>query len=328
MAKAKPNITGLYANLYDEYQAGRETGRGLFGTGLQSLQQAADLFAPGGAFEKSAMEQYETGKRKALSSGMQNLISSGLAKTSTPAALERGYEQEVGTPFRTAVAAEGQGRLASALQNIANYGLQYQNLYPSAGTLSYLATGGFGALSSEDARQQALTASQPSVTERLAALRGGGGFSAGSSPFGGAGSWFGGGGSSGKQTSGSGGQRTLTTYGPQSGAESTSAPAEMMMGADPGWNASYWAGRVPSTTEALASGGMMSDVYERSLGMSPGSSGTTVPITVQHYTKRGTGDTKTIQVPQDALGGGPGGFVNTAMYQQYIPSGYEIYNKG
>lgn len=71
---------------YDQARAGREQ---RYNTGLQLMQDVLPMYAPGGAFDQAAMANFEQGKTGAMSSGMQNLISSGLSKTSNPAALEQ-----------------------------------------------------------------------------------------------------------------------------------------------------------------------------------------------------------------------------------------------
>lgn len=153
------NPSALQDKLAADYEQARLAKQKRYEAGVGLFKQAADLYKPGGAFEQAAMQQYETGKRAALSGGMQNLISSGLAKGSNLGAMERGYEAEVGTPFRTQVAAEGQGRLAQAYQNLAGYMSGFQDIHPTAGTLAHLATGGFGALGGLAAQSAAQTAS-------------------------------------------------------------------------------------------------------------------------------------------------------------------------
>lgn len=156
-ASLQDKLTADYEQTRLDRQQRYQQGMGLFG-------QIADLYKPGGAFEQAAMQQYALGKQQTLTSGMQNLISSGLAKGSNLGAMERGYEASVGTPFRIGVAAEGQGRLASAYQNMAGYMANFPDVYPTAGTLAHLATGGFGALSNQAAQASAQTSANYQAT--------------------------------------------------------------------------------------------------------------------------------------------------------------------
>jgi len=217
-----PNITGILDKLFAEYQAGKAKSEALFAQGESGLKDVVSMFQPGGAFEQSAMRSYELGKSDYMGNTMQGLMGAGLAKTSLPGQISAGYEERVGTPYRIGVAAEGSGRLASAMKDVAQYGLGYQNLYPNAGTLSYLATGGFGAISGAEA-QKAQLAAQVAANQQPVSqpYSGGGSGSYGPSPFEGL---LGGGGST---TGGGGGS---TTY---------NAPnisfSDMLSGASPSW---------------------------------------------------------------------------------------------
>jgi len=192
---SKSGMSDLLSRLIGDYEESRAMRRERFGEGMKLLEGAAELYKPGGAFEQAAMQTYESGKRRALSGGMQGLISSGLAKGSTPAAMERGYETTVGTPYRIGVAAEGQGRLAQAMGNMAGYLGGFQDLTPTPGTLAHLSTGGFGALTGADATalQAGATAAGQTAANRAAStdyglsgslLGGGGGRLGTGTPFG------------------------------------------------------------------------------------------------------------------------------------------------
>jgi len=135
----RTDIAGLLQQLTGEreqkYQAGLET-----------LQRVADLMA-GPEFDKYAQSMYETAKKETVGAGMQNLISSGLMGTERAMQPGMQFEREVGTPFRLGLAEQKAGRIAGALGRVADY---MQAGTPDAGTLSYLATGGFGALSPQE----------------------------------------------------------------------------------------------------------------------------------------------------------------------------------
>lgn len=73
--KRYKEITGIWDNIISQYQ-------------------------PGGSFGQGALAMYEQGKKGAMATGMQSLVSSGLSNTTVAAGLPIKYEQEVGTPFR------------------------------------------------------------------------------------------------------------------------------------------------------------------------------------------------------------------------------------
>ena len=157
--EGRTDISGLLQSMTGERSQ-------LYKGGLDILQQIAAMMQ-GPEFDKYAEEMYESAKRKAVGAGTSRLISSGLMGTTRAVEPEQSFEREVGTPFRLGLAEQKTGRIASALGNIANY---MQGFAPSAGTLAYLATGGFGQLSPE----QKLAAQElPSLLQ--AAQRSGGG---------------------------------------------------------------------------------------------------------------------------------------------------------
>lgn len=138
-ASGRTDITGLLQQLTGEREQ-------KYGQGLQTLQRVAEMMA-GPEFDKYAESMYETAKKKTVGAGIQNLISSGLMGTERAMQPGMQFEREVGTPFRLGLAEQKTGRIAGALGRVADY---IQAGTPSAGTLSYLATGGFGALSPQE----------------------------------------------------------------------------------------------------------------------------------------------------------------------------------
>lgn len=65
-----------------------------------ALQRAMAQYAPGGGFGKGIEAGLERGRTKALASGMQSLVSTGLAGTTMAAGLGKKYEEEVAAPTR------------------------------------------------------------------------------------------------------------------------------------------------------------------------------------------------------------------------------------
>jgi hypothetical protein len=159
------DIPGMLNTLIGDYAQAKSDRQARYGQGLQLMQDAIAQFQPGGAFEQSAMNLYQQGKRNTMASGMQSLVSSGLAGTSNPMVMNKKYEEDVGNPFRMNLAAEQSSRLGSALQNAAGDMSSFQDIYPDAGTLSYLATGGFGALTNDWLALQKVAAQNSAQTE-------------------------------------------------------------------------------------------------------------------------------------------------------------------
>jgi len=65
-----------------------------------ALQRAMAQYAPGGGFGKGIEAGLERGRVKALASGMQSLVSAGLAGTTIAGGLGKKYEEEVAAPTR------------------------------------------------------------------------------------------------------------------------------------------------------------------------------------------------------------------------------------
>jgi len=142
------DIAGLLDRLTKQYETTRAERGERYGAGLQTLQRMTDIMA-GPEFGKYATELYESAKRKGVGAGVSRLISSGMAGTTRMLEPERGFEREVGTPFRLGLAEQRAGRIASAMGRTAEYMKTFPDIYPEPGTLAYLATGGFGQLTPE-----------------------------------------------------------------------------------------------------------------------------------------------------------------------------------
>jgi len=65
-----------------------------------ALQEAMARYKPGGGFGQGIEAGLQRGRTQALSSGMQNLVSSGLAGTTIAGGLGKKYEEEVAAPTR------------------------------------------------------------------------------------------------------------------------------------------------------------------------------------------------------------------------------------
>lgn len=70
---------------------------------LGALGKAAAYYAPGGGFGKGTEAGLERERTQVMSSGMQSLVSSGLAGTTMAAGLGKKFSEEVGMPTRMRV---------------------------------------------------------------------------------------------------------------------------------------------------------------------------------------------------------------------------------
>jgi hypothetical protein len=91
---------------------------------LAAIKRAKAQYAPGGGFGKGVEAGLERGRKKAIASGMQHLVSAGLAGTTMAGGLSKRYEEEVAAPMRMSV----EERRAQALSGIemAQAGMGFQ----------------------------------------------------------------------------------------------------------------------------------------------------------------------------------------------------------
>ncbi len=80
-----------------------QTGPSVSKEARAAIQAAMARYEEGGGYGKGVEAGLERGRVKAISSGMQNLVSSGLAGTTIAGGLGKKYEQEVAQPARAQV---------------------------------------------------------------------------------------------------------------------------------------------------------------------------------------------------------------------------------
>ena len=124
---ARGNRAGSFAA---RYNAARRTSvaapasSGVNAGALEAIQKAKAYYEPGGGFGKGVEAGLERGRVKAVSGGMQNLVSAGLAGTTMAAGLGTKFEEEVAAPTRAGV----EEQRAQALSGIemAGAGMRFQ----------------------------------------------------------------------------------------------------------------------------------------------------------------------------------------------------------
>jgi len=81
----------------------------------------AAQFQPGGTYTKGIEEQLARRKKGAMASGMQSLVSSGMAGTTQAAGLGSKFEEEVGMPTMAAAETSRIGKLTEAMMGKAGF---------------------------------------------------------------------------------------------------------------------------------------------------------------------------------------------------------------
>lgn len=81
----------------------------------------AAQFQPGGSYTKGIEAQLARRKKGAMASGMQSLVSSGMAGTTQAAGLGKKFEEEVGMPTMAAAETDRVSKLTGALMGKAGF---------------------------------------------------------------------------------------------------------------------------------------------------------------------------------------------------------------
>ena len=126
---------GILSQYEQKYAEAKSANEQRYKQGMDLLDQAIQRYQPGGSFGAGAMAQYEQGKTQAMSSGQQNLISSGLSNTTIGATLPLAYEQEVGTPFRLQLEDLRMKNLTEAERAKTGFIESRQDPYPDIGSM-------------------------------------------------------------------------------------------------------------------------------------------------------------------------------------------------
>jgi hypothetical protein len=110
----------VLANADPVYNEGYLTGRKL-------LQQAAAQYAPGGGYTAGVEAMLARLSKKSMASGMNNLVSSGLAGTTMAGGLANKFAEETAAPTLAQAESERAKGLADIYMQSANFAGQYGN---------------------------------------------------------------------------------------------------------------------------------------------------------------------------------------------------------
>jgi hypothetical protein len=196
MADTNIDLGQWLGKMYTDYTGGRAKKDVMFGKGVSALESYADIFKPGGEYGAGVEAMIGRGEKKAVASGMQNLVSAGLANTTMPMHLAQTYEEEIGMPTRLRAEDTRMERLGGAMSSLGQMYAGYDPGSATAGDIAHMATGGFGTMMSgrlADMRMQQEMRDRQAANQaglRSQQMFGGG---AGSGSFGGTGTSGGGG---------------------------------------------------------------------------------------------------------------------------------------
>jgi len=143
------DLAGLLQRFLSEYTTARSERQDIYETGQADLSKVAEAYEPGGGSTTGLLqEQYAPVG--------QQMVSRGLTGTTRPGAVRAGMAADI--------EAQRVQKLADAKTSKAEFGAGFEDIYPTAGTISHLATGGFSGLLS---REIAEAGAKPDYASRV-----------------------------------------------------------------------------------------------------------------------------------------------------------------
>lgn len=133
-----PLISDYITQYQQAAQEARTANEARYKQGLGIMQQAADLYKPGGGFGASGLAQIEATKARDVAGMGQQQVSSGLFGTSVPANNAMAWESNVGSQARLNLQDLQTSGYAGALSNLTNFISSITQAGPDAGLFGSL----------------------------------------------------------------------------------------------------------------------------------------------------------------------------------------------
>ncbi len=132
-------IDDLIAKFQEAQDRARVANETRYQQGLELFDRVIKQYETGGTFEKATEAKIGRAGEKSVASGMQALVSSGLAGTSIAAGLGKKFEEEVGQPTRLEAQDIAAQRTAQALEKKAGFIERREDVGPDFATIAGLA---------------------------------------------------------------------------------------------------------------------------------------------------------------------------------------------
>lgn len=132
------DLAGLLKQFMSEYSSARSENQNLYESGQSDLSKVVEAYQSGGGATSGLL-------REGMAPVEQNMVSRGLSGTTRPGAVRAGMAADIESQRMAGLAAAGTAK--------AEYGANFQDIYPSTDILSHLATGGFSGLLSKEIAQ-------------------------------------------------------------------------------------------------------------------------------------------------------------------------------
>jgi hypothetical protein len=130
-------LDGLIARFQQAQDQARAANEARYQQGLELYDRIIEQ-SKLGAVQKSTEAALERGRTKSVAQGMQSLVSSGLASTTTAAGLSKQFEEEVGTPARMQAEDIAAQREMQALAGKVGFIERREDIGPSFGDIANL----------------------------------------------------------------------------------------------------------------------------------------------------------------------------------------------
>lgn len=129
------DLAGLLQRFLSEYTTARTERQDIYEAGQTDLSKVAEMYEPGGGITAGLLQER-------MAPVEQSMVSRGLTGTTRPGAVRAGMAADIEAQRMTG--------LAGAKTAKAEFGADFEDIYPTAGTISHLATGGFSGLLSRE----------------------------------------------------------------------------------------------------------------------------------------------------------------------------------
>lgn len=131
-------LAGLAQSYTQKYEEATAANLKRYNQALAIHDEIISRYQPGGAFEKSTLQQLGEEKTRYIGKGTQDLISSGLFGTTVKAGLPGRFEKEVGAPTRLKLEDIQMQRLSGAQLDKAGLIERREDAYPDIGLMTQL----------------------------------------------------------------------------------------------------------------------------------------------------------------------------------------------
>ena len=132
------NLDKFINKLEEQAQSARAANLDRYNQAMGIYEKIEAMYAPGGAFETSALGQLDKQRKQDLASAAQAGVTSGLSQTTRQQYASQRWTEEVGAPATVQIQAQAQQMLAQAMGQRAGFIERREDEYPDYATIAQL----------------------------------------------------------------------------------------------------------------------------------------------------------------------------------------------